>query len=577
MRGCLNYPCARLLPYIALFPLAGLSTPAVGQEDLWGPGWLYASAWSGVRTGLHGAFGSVDVRYARHRPPEGIASTQWSGVGWRGERLHAQLVLWSRSAVSGLAVQPAPLRSEDGKELPAGCVRPAFVRYVLADGVLTADPLDAASAVDLPLQTVQPVWLSVDIPRDAAPGVYSGHVTASATGVTPLVFTLIVEVLPATLPAPHEWEFWLDIWQNPWMVAKYHQVQPWSAEHVAILEPHLRLLADAGQKTVTAWISPIPWSSGTADVFRSHVQWIRRPDGSFTWDYSVFDQWVELCERCGIRRAINCFSMLSWDNTFYFRHEGKQKWGQVTAVVGTPEYERHWRPFLASFVAHLRERGWQDRVCMALDERPQEAVAAVVKLLRSAAPELKVALASEYPFQPTTDIHDWSAYLDIPLDPQTRAARVGKITTFYVCCVPKRPNTFVTSPPAEATWMGWYAAAMGYSGFLRWAYDAWSPDPLTDASRPPYTAGDCFLVYPGARSSIRFERLREGIQDFEKVHRVRAALQARTDDRAKAALAALQQQLDRFNLLTIALESAAGPVRGAKAALVEASRCAYTQ
>jgi hypothetical protein len=65
--------------------------------------------------------------------------------------------------------------------------------------------------------------------------------------------------------------------------------------------------------------------------------------------------------------------------------------------------------------------------------------------------------------------------------------------------------------------MGWHADALGYSGFLRWAYNSWVEDPLYDTTHVNWTPGDCFLVYPGGRSSIRFERLREGIQDFEKI------------------------------------------------------------
>ena len=68
---------------------------------------------------------------------------------------------------------------------------------------------------------------------------------------------------------------------------------------------------------------------------------------------------------------------------------------------------------------------------------------------------------------------------------------------------------------------GWYAAAYGYDGFLRWAYDAWPADPVRDARHVLWPAGDTFLVYPGADSSIRFEKLREGIVDFEKIRIVR--------------------------------------------------------
>lgn len=76
---------------------------------------------------------------------------------------------------------------------------------------------------------------------------------------------------------------------------------------------------------------------------------------------------------------------------------------------------------------------------------------------------------------------------------------------------------FTFSDPAEAVYAGWYTAACGYDGFLRWAYNSWVEEPLTDSRFRTFPAGDTYIVYPGARSSVRFERLVEGIQDAEKI------------------------------------------------------------
>jgi hypothetical protein len=73
----------------------------------------------------------------------------------------------------------------------------------------------------------------------------------------------------------------------------------------------------------------------------------------------------------------------------------------------------------------------------------------------------------------------------------------------------------------EGRYISWHALANGYDGFLRWAYDAWTADPVRDARHTYWPAGDCFLVYPGANSSIRFEKLKEGIQDYEKIRILR--------------------------------------------------------
>lgn len=128
---------------------------------------------------------------------------------------------------------------------------------------------------------------------------------------------------------------------------------------------------------------------------------------------------------------------------------------------------------------------------------------------------------------------------------KARAAK-GFSSTYYVCCTPPMPNTFVFSPPAEGRWLGWYAMAYGYDGFLRWAYDAWPADPVRDARHVLWPAGDTFLLYPGAQSSIRFEKLREGIVDFEKIRLARERAAQSSDPEVKRLLADLNQHLDRI-------------------------------
>jgi hypothetical protein len=122
----------------------------------------------------------------------------------------------------------------------------------------------------------------------------------------------------------------------------------------------------------------------------------------------------------------------------------------------------------------------------------------------------------------------------------------GFTTTFYICCTPPKPNTFVFSPPVEATFLGWYAAANNYDGFLRWAYDAWPADPMRDARHVFWGAGDCFLIYPGGNSCIRFEKLREGIVDFEKIRILREISSGSTDENIKSLINNLNSHLSTF-------------------------------
>ena len=129
---------------------------------------------------------------------------------------------------------------------------------------------------------------------------------------------------------------------------------------------------------------------------------------------------------------------------------------------------------------------------------------------------------------------------------QAKRRQDGRTSTVYVCCNPPVPNNFVFSPPIEGRWISWYVMAHGYDGFLRWAYDAWPADADRDARHGSWAAGDCYLVYPGGKSCIRFEKMREGIVDFEKV-RVLRELAARSDNpQARELIGKLDRHLPVF-------------------------------
>ena len=72
------------------------------------------------------------------------------------------------------------------------------------------------------------------------------------------------------------------------------------------------------------------------------------------------------------------------------------------------------------------------------------------------------------------------------------------------------------SGPGEAFVCGFFPAACGLDGFLRWAYNSWGEDSCNDMTYSRWTAGDVALVYPDGSPSWRFLDLRNGIVAAEK-------------------------------------------------------------
>ena len=74
------------------------------------------AAWQELSTGLNVAWGSPDYVYARSTVPQGVTE-QYATGGWRGERVSAQLLLWSKKAVSGIECEISDFKSEEAKNL----------------------------------------------------------------------------------------------------------------------------------------------------------------------------------------------------------------------------------------------------------------------------------------------------------------------------------------------------------------------------------------------------------------------------------------------------------------------------
>ena len=123
------------------------------------------------------------------------------------------------------------------------------------------------------------------------------------------------------LPEPKDWHFHLDLWQNPYAVARYHGVELWSEEHFEVMRPLMTLLAEAGQKVITTTLIPKPWGGQTYDHFESMVKWIKKDDGTWDYDFSIFDKWVEFMMECGVTAQINCYSIVPWSLRFQYYDE----------------------------------------------------------------------------------------------------------------------------------------------------------------------------------------------------------------------------------------------------------------
>lgn len=548
-----------------------ISFPAFSQQLQWDKGQTFIEApdpvpsngqsWNAVKPGLHASFVSIDKRFAKSEAPGITIEKAVHLKGWKGERLSAQLLLWTADSIPGVKVQVTDPVAANGNKLGQAAYA-RFERYIITDtygpgcgwrkpgdfpASLSPDMLDDLTSYNLEKKKVRPVWITVDVPRTAAKGTYTAKVQVTAAGGKKQELSLTLDVIDLTLPTPTDWIFHLDQWQHPATIARVNNVPVWSDAHFAAMEPQMKMLASLGQKVITATLNKDPWHVQTLDPYEDMIIWTKEKDGSWSYDYKIFDRWVTFMMGLGITKMINCYSIVPWNNEIHYKDAATGKFVDVVAKPGTPAFTEMWEPFLKDFVVHLRQKGWLEKTNIALDERNKDEMGLAFTLIEKASPALSVSYAdNQKTYQRYPNSRDVSTAVQHPIDSKDLADRTarGLNTTFYVYCGNNFPNQFTFSDPAESAYMGWYAMAAGYNGVLRWAFNSWVENPLVDSRFRTWPAGDTYIVYPQARSSIRYERLLEGIQDYEKVRALKQLLEQKQD---KAQLGKLNAAIARLN------------------------------
>ncbi|MBR5456132.1 MAG: DUF4091 domain-containing protein [Bacteroidaceae bacterium] len=531
------------------YPIDEYAEPRVGTTP-------DEASWNAIADGLNASWASRDVHYKLHEVPQLELKNEAALYAWKGERANIQAVLYSKSDQGMLSVRMTEwTKGGAATGINGGDAR--FVNYVITDDYvscgnhpmtlpqwLVADVIDQDKPHAVPAMETRPVWCTIEVPRDIEAGEYATALeVVDENGNVVKSLTLNITVDSHSLPTVANQKFHLDFWQQPYAISRYYGVERWSDEHYDALRPYLKALGRAGQRTVTTILFYEPWGEQTHDLFDPMVQTTKKSDGTWDYDYTVFDKYVELCAEYGIDKQINCFSMVPWDMSFRYWDEASSTYKSLKTTTGTAEYSELWTSFLTSFKAHLVEKGWFEKTNIAMDERGEADLQNAYNIANGLG--FNCALAGNYHSSLCGTYRDLCAQLgqEHLFTAQQLASRKAKgwVTTFYTSCANSEPNIYTNSYPAEAAYLPIYAAKMNLDGYLHWAWCNWDEHPLTDSRFRKFGSGDTYCYYPGNRSSIRFERLIEGIHQFEKIQILKEEYKNNS-----AKLAQLNTLLNRF-------------------------------
>ena len=435
--------------------------------------------------------------------------------GWKGET-----VSFFRDVTNGTAdarlVAPAFAALPEGWTAKAGVLR--GVRYATEpygdEYRVAADRVEWDGTTNLAAGASCRAVGSVTVP----PGAKAGDYAFSFAGEK-----VTMHVADRVLPPPSEWKYHMDMWHNPFSIARLTGTKPWSDEHFEAMRPFMALTAAWGQKGIVVSISDYPWCHQCYDGYTTMIRHIKNPKtGKWTFDYAVFDKWVQFNFDTGNGKYISCYSLCPWGYAVYWEDPTGHP-NRLEAKPGTKEFEEYWTPFLADFTRHLKEKGWLEKVQLCFDERGAEDVRKITAFLDRVAPWFCVHAATDGDPAKFDDLRTkaftqalWEITPEFLRGCHARRARGERAGLTYVCCKPERPNNFFWSDPDDNFWIQVYPIAHGLAGSTRWTVDSWPRDPMNDATYYNWPSSDTYFIYPDASPSIRYLLILNGVQNGEK-------------------------------------------------------------
>lgn len=426
------------------------------------------------------------------------------------------------------------------------------------DCQLKADALLNCPTIELKKGETRAVWCEAEIPADTAPGTYTVTLTLYRGGMFDTEEKIAegavtLEVLDCVMPTPAEHRFHLDLWQHASNIARKHETPLWSDEHFAVLEQYVKSLGALGQKAVTLVVSEIPWSGqscffeerNVGNLFEySIISTVKKTDGTFVYDYTKMQRYIDLCAKYGIDREISLYGLANiWCAPNDGFHKVAPDYPDGIRLRYLDETDGCYKymdraadidAYIRSLEQYFLTTGQMDKVRLAADEPANvDAYRQSLGHLREIAPAFKCKAAinhAEFIPEFGEEVYDFVPSLQClskEYDKMCEYKRTmaGKRFLWYVCCGPAYPNTFLRSNLTESYFIGVLTSYAELDGFLRWNYTVWNDDPRADIRFGNWPAGDTNFVYPAKNGTplltLRYKALKRGIQLYELLERLR--------------------------------------------------------
>lgn len=421
---------------------------------------------------------------------------------------------------SVMPVYPPPRQSDDD--------------FITKEPGLFPDRLEPLSPCGMPVCSFQTrsLWITLDIPVDAAPGDHSLTLTVTAGETVIDSATLTVQVIAAVLP---EQIMPVTQWFHCDCLADYYRVPVFSEDHWRIIENFAQTAVRCGINTLLTPLLTPPLDTAIGHE-RPTVQLVgvSVDHGRYSFDFTLLDRWIQMCDRVGVKYfeinhlftqwgAAHAPKVMATVDGEYRRIFG---WDTCASEGAYPDFLRL---FLRSFIDHMKTRGDDRRCIFHISDEPNSKNLEQYTASRAVVADL---LEDYTVMDALSNIEFWkSGVVRTPVVATNHIqpfidAQVPDLWAYYCCSQSVGvSNRFFAMHGARTRFIGMQFFKYNIVGFLQWGYNFYYNqgsfnlvDPYADSTGQYFApSGDAYSVYPApdgsALESVRISQFYDALQD----------------------------------------------------------------
>jgi len=426
------------------------------------------------------------------------------------------------------------------------------------------DHLSTEPPVMVKAGSCRPVWMSVQVPAHAVPGLYRGILTVNAN-TNRFRVPVRLQVMDWNVPRPQDFRTVMALEPSPYSVAAHYNADLWSKKHFSLMENTFRLLAKVGGDML---IIPVLARTEFANGTDSMIRWKRRNSG-YSCDFSIMERYLDLALK-HIKPLCVCFVVShSWapgtkgKKYCVVKKNGSDKAPLLEVPLpGTPEALDFWKPLVAGIRTCMEKRGlekaWHWGYLGDIGRQNQSQFDPLFSIFDKLAPGVGWARGSHWG---AGGRFSFATVVRMGGSPVTPSKKDKKLIAnshkgwrwFVTDRKGKKRKRFwlvLTRVESPAYWIYGmsnpfrfrlapeHALITGAQGIGRWGADCWIDRGIFGWRNFNLKHGSIamtvtWLLWPGpngAESGTRFECLREGLQEAE----ARIYLEKKLEDKAFA-------------------------------------------